>query len=70
MDSLISLGTAYDNLGVANSKALSPRVAVVRTSLIIFRHRLTNNIIKTLTYEGARPLKILVNLVHPTDDFT
>ena len=41
----------------------SPRLAVVRTGTGL-------EIIKTLKYEGARPIKILVNSVHPTDDFT
>ena len=64
VDSLKSLGRAFHNLGAANTKALSPRVALGLSkvlSLELLKLYLDTGleIIKKLKYEGARPLKIL-----------
>ena len=69
MVSLINLGRAFYNLGAANTKARSPRVALglifgklsKAPSLELLTLYLDTGleVIKKLKYEGARPLKIL-----------
>ena len=82
MDSLINLGTPFHNLGAANRKARSPRVALGITfgqvstvlSLELLKLFLDTGlgVIKKLKYEGAEPLKILktINRIFSILNFT